>query len=83
MFFAKTPAYPYPTAFRHPTHVNIITADTLWYFAAELMSDGRLRSDDRLQLGRRYGFKGEFHALRNWSDQAFGHQVWLLRAIKT
>jgi SAM-dependent methyltransferase len=82
LFFAKTPAYPYPTAFSDPTHVNIITTDTVKYFGKELTGDGIVMADDRLKLGQRYGFKGEFLILRNYSDQQYGHQIWLLRAVK-
>lgn len=78
-FYAQTPAYPYPTAFSDPTHVNIITSDTVRYFATELTGDGQLIADDRLELGKRYGFTGSFTALRNTSSPAFGHQIWLLR----
>lgn len=81
-FYARTPAYPYPTAFSDPTHVNYITADTLWYFASEFSADGKILKDHRLELGKRYGFRGNFVAHRNWSDQAYGHQVWMLEALK-
>ncbi len=81
-FYAQTPAYPFPSAFSDPTHVNVITADTVRYFAAEKLGDGSLIADDRLELGRRYGFKGRFTALRNYSSQTYGHQIWLLVAEK-
>ena len=81
-FYAETPAYPFPTAFGDPTHVNYITSDTVRYFATERMGDGMLLRDGKLQLGQRYGFKGEFIALRNFTEQAYGHQIWLLGAIK-
>jgi SAM-dependent methyltransferase len=82
LFYAQTPAYPYPTAFSDPTHVNIITSDTVKYFGKELTGDGLVLEDDRVELGRRYGFKGEFLILRNLSNQQFGHQIWLLRCVK-
>lgn len=78
-FYAQTPAYPYPTAFSDPTHVNIITSDTVRYFASEMTGDGQLIADDRLALGQRYGFNGKFTALRNTSSPSFGHQIWLFR----
>jgi SAM-dependent methyltransferase len=81
-FYAQTPAYPFPTAFSDPTHVNVITPDTIRYFATEQTGDGVRIADDRLELGRRYGFTGEFLALRNYSNQAYGHQIWLLEAVK-
>jgi SAM-dependent methyltransferase len=81
-FYAQTPAYPYSTAFSDPTHVNIITSDTVRYFASEITGDGQVLVDDRLELGKRYGFTGEFVALRNTSSPAYGHQIWVLKAIK-
>lgn len=81
-FFAQTPAYPFPTAFSDPTHVNVITADTLRYFAVEVLADGFEIVDERLELGKRYGFQGKFVATRNYSNQQFGHQIWLMHAEK-
>ncbi len=51
-FYAVTPAFPHPEAFADPTHVNIITATTHEYFCGER------------PLGRMYGFRGRFDALR-------------------
>jgi SAM-dependent methyltransferase len=82
MFYAQTPAYPYPTAFSDPTHVNIITCDTIKYFGKEVTGDGMVQEDNRLSLGQRYGFKGEFLILRNFSNQQYGHQIWLLKCVK-
>lgn len=82
LFFAQTPAYPYPTAFSDPTHVNVITPDTVKYFGKEVTGDGMVMEDDRQSLGQRYGFKGDFVILRNYSNQQYGHQIWLLRAVK-
>jgi SAM-dependent methyltransferase len=48
--YSFTPAYPLPTAFVDPTHVNFITQDTF-----------RLYFDDVNTWGRTYGFKGRFH----------------------
>jgi SAM-dependent methyltransferase len=81
-FYAQTPAYPYPTAFSDPTHVNYITSDTLRYFAVEITGDGQRVADSRIDLGQRYGFVGNFIALRNLSNQEYGHQIWLLEAQK-
>ena len=83
VFYAQTPAYPSPNAFSDPTHVNIITSETVRYFATEMTGDGQAIVDDRLQLGKRYGFTGDFVCLRNHAVAAYGHQVWLLRARKT
>ena len=51
-FYAVTPAYPHEAAFRDPTHVNIITAQTHKYFCGER------------PLGGMYGFRGHFHVVR-------------------
>ncbi len=51
-FYAITPAWPYIQAFSDPTHVNIITEDTLAYFVGDN------------PLGRMYGFQGTFKKLR-------------------
>jgi SAM-dependent methyltransferase len=52
IFLSHTPVYPYPEAFRDPTHVNIITADTFpYYFCGE---------DAHADI---YGFKGRFKLL--------------------
>jgi SAM-dependent methyltransferase len=80
-FYAQTPAYPYPTAFSDPTHVNFITPDTIKYFGKEVTGDGHIVEDDRFSLGQRYGFNGNFLILRNQTSQQYGHQVWLLRKI--
>jgi len=48
-FLSLTPAYPHAEAFRDPTHVNIITEDTLpLYFGS------------KYRWGSIYGFNGEF-----------------------
>lgn len=82
LFFAQTPAYPYPSAFSDPTHVNFITPDTVKYFGKEVTGDGMLMEDDRANFGKRYGFKGDFVILRNYSNQQYGHQIWLMRSVK-
>ena len=81
-FFAQTPTYPNPNAFSDPTHVNLITSETIRYFATEITGDGHRLQDDRIQLGKRYGFAGRFDALRNYATPAYGHQIWLLQALK-
>jgi SAM-dependent methyltransferase len=57
VFLSHTPAYPYPQAFRDPTHVNIITEETFpIYF------------DERGRLAGMYGFKGSFEIIKQgWS----------------
>lgn len=32
VFFSSTPCYPWPMAFQDPTHVNVMTEDTLRYY---------------------------------------------------
>jgi len=52
IFLSHTPIYPFSPAFRDPTHVNIITEETLpMYF------------DDKTQAAKMYGFNGSFKVL--------------------
>lgn len=51
-FYALTPVYPHPAAFVDPTHVNIITTDTHWYFCGENPKSAM------------YGFVGNFRPVR-------------------
>lgn len=52
LFLSQTPAYPHGEAFRDPTHVNIITDQTLpQYF------------DDQTRCASIYGFRGAFKVL--------------------
>jgi SAM-dependent methyltransferase len=57
-FLSSTPAFPSPTAFQDPTHVNFITEKTfLAYF------------DKRTLWARGYGFKGQFIVTaQDWQD---------------
>ena len=49
LFFSSTPAYPHPSAFQDPTHVNIITNKTfINYFSIKHKC-----------LGKIYGYTGE------------------------
>ena len=48
LFYSQTPCYPMKVAFQDPTHVNIMTEDTLGLYFGE-------RSWARI-----YGFKGSF-----------------------
>lgn len=96
-FYASTPAYPHPSAFQDPTHVNILTRQSHLYFTRpELM-------------GAMYGFKGVFDCVRvvpvrggefeyqptgqpNWIERVrlrrrdkrngHSHLVWEFRAVK-
>ena len=59
--YAVTPAWPHAEAFADPTHVNIITEETIGYFVGAA------------PLGRMYGFRGRFELLRqDWvnADEA-------------
>ncbi len=94
-FYALTPAFPSPSAFRDPTHVNIITEQTHHYFVGPAPG------------ARMYGFVGDFRTLRSgWAvsrDSQFAqpltfrqkvrlfqhrvkrqlsHYVWELEAVK-
>jgi len=52
IFFSSTPCYPFKEAFQDPTHVNIMTEDTLRdYFSNDCWATI-------------YGFKGEFDILK-------------------
>ena len=51
LFYSETPCYPMKEAFQDPTHVNIMTEDTL-----------RLYFADRA-WARIYGFEGSFHLI--------------------
>lgn len=53
LFYCWTPAYPAKEAFQDPTHVNIITEDTLpLYFTS--------CEDRQYPFARMYGFRGNF-----------------------
>ena len=52
IFLSHTPIYPYASAFRDPTHINILTVETFpLYF------------DDQTRWGSIYGFTGAFKIL--------------------
>lgn len=79
-FYARTPAYPNAAAFQDPTHVNIITDQTISYFARRPSIDGTLVDPWGLPLGQRYGFKGEFLLLSQWWEAT--HLCWNLQCVK-
>lgn len=81
IFLAKTPAYPSQAAFQDPTHVNIITDQTVSYFAKRPCIDGSLIDSWLPSLGKHYGFKGEFVLIKQWWEQP--HLLWLLQATKS
>ncbi len=80
IFFARTPAYPSAAAFQDPTHVNIITDQTISYFARRPCLDGSEVDSWGLPLGGRYGFRGEFVLVKQWWDTT--HLCWHLEAVK-
>lgn len=51
-FYALTPVYPHAEVFQDPTHVNIMTPETHWYFCGDSPK------------GAMYGFEGRFRHLR-------------------
>ena len=57
VFLSYTPAFPHAEAFRDPTHVNIITAETFpLYF------------DHQYKMAAIYGFKGAFEVVsQKWA----------------
>jgi len=82
-FFA-TPAFPHPEAFQDPQHVNILTTETIQYFAGY-----------HLSLTKSYGFKGNFEIVQHlWASEPIMitegswyeiypfHLIWHLKAIK-
>ena len=79
-FYARTPAYPSAAAFQDPTHVNIITDQTVSYFAKRPCLDGSFVDPWGLPLGKRYGFTGEFVLIKQWWETT--HLCWLLEAAK-
>ena len=80
LFFAQTPAYPSMAAFVDPTHVNVITEGTVSYFARRQGLDGSAVDPWGLDLGRQYGFRGEFLLLNQW--WAGTHLCWKLQCVK-
>jgi len=80
VFFSKTPAYPSAAAFQDPTHVNVITDQTVSYFAKRPCADGSLIDAWGLPLGKKYGFKGEFLLIKQWWEAT--HLCWQMLAIK-
>lgn len=69
LFLAHTPAYPRQEAFQDPTHVNIITENTIEYFAGT-----------SVETCRSYGFNGEFELIRQeWAEDFTYWLIWELR----
>lgn len=76
VFYAETPAYPHSTAFQDPTHVNIITEETIFYFCPKQTTADKTACNLLLKHGQSYGFKGEFML----DDQRWrgAHLIWRL-----
>ena len=64
LFFHSTPAYPSPTAFQDPTHVNIITEETFPMYFCKGFSEFMGSDEPAASI---YGFKGSFEMI----DQAW------------
>lgn len=66
-FYGFTPAFPNKQAFQDPTHVNILSEDTLrLYFAEDAWAS-------------KYGFSGRFEMVREgWKG---AHRFALMRAV--
>ena len=69
IFLAHTPAYPREEAFQDPTHVNIISENTIEYFAGA-----------SIEQCRSYGFIGEFEIIRQeWAEDFTYWLIWEIR----
>jgi SAM-dependent methyltransferase len=69
VFLAHTPAYPKQEAFQDPTHVNIISENTIEYFAGS-----------SIETCRFYGFRGEFEMIRQeWAEDFTYWLIWEIR----
>jgi hypothetical protein len=64
IFFSSTPSFPWPMAFQDPTHVNIMTEDTLRNYFCGLAHPAAI-----------YGFCGRFN--RSASAWISGHYTTL------
>jgi SAM-dependent methyltransferase len=69
IFLAHTPAFPRQEAFQDPTHVNIISENTIQYFAG-----------DSVETCKSYGFYGEFEIVRQ--EWAKDYTYWLIWEIR-
>lgn len=69
LFFHQTPAFPCKQAFQDPTHVNIITEDTMPYYFCE---------PDLYASKIGYGFEGKFECVA----QAWLNSAWIVGVLK-
>ena len=70
---------PHATAFQDPTHVNIITEETVFYFCRkpDLDQHSTGNADLLLQHGQNYGFSGRFNLVdQRWRG---AHLLWTLK----
>jgi SAM-dependent methyltransferase len=71
VFLAHTPAYPKQEAFQDPTHVNIISENTIQYFAGH-----------SIETCRSYGFRGEFEiSKQEWAKDFTYRLIWEIRKL--
>ena len=72
MFLHSTPAFPSKEVFQDPTHVNIITEDTMPYYFCEPHNWAK-------KLG--YGFNGSFELIeQRWQEDR--QIVGIMKALK-
>lgn len=69
LFFHQTPAFPCKQAFQDPTHVNLITEDTIPYYFCEPNVYAN-------KIG--YGFRGKFECI----GQAWLNTAWIIGVLK-
>jgi SAM-dependent methyltransferase len=68
IFLAHTPAFPKQEAFQDPTHVNIISENSIQYFAG-----------NSIETCRSYGFRGEFEIIKQeWAEDFTYWLIWEL-----
>jgi SAM-dependent methyltransferase len=72
IFFSSTPMFPHPSAFVDPTHVNIMTKETIPYYFTNSFNEKPWAVD--------YGFKGCF-SLLNLEDRESHIQI-MLKKVK-
>lgn len=76
IFYAATPAYPHAAAFQDPTHVNIITDETVYYFCPKNSPPPGEDPNLLLKHCNNYGFRGKFNLLsQRWQGV---HLIWEL-----
>jgi SAM-dependent methyltransferase len=79
VFYAETPAFPHGVAFQDPTHVNIITEETVYYFCPKALAQQGEDPNLLLEHGKNYGFKGCFSLVdQQWRG---AHLIWKLSKL--